>query len=101
MCGGMYTMGNLSKLAPECELCEHRDSCDTKRMVACAYLNKPQYLEQATADIVNPLTQDILVKHEYRDVWIDENTTVTIDLEDIKKQLVKDFYKKLTSQFGA
>lgn len=94
-------MGNLTKLAPKCELCEQRDSCDTKRMVACAYMNKPQYLEQATADIVNPLLQDMLVKHDYRDVRIDSNTTVTIDLEDIKKQLEKDFYKELNCQFGA
>ena len=35
----------------------------------------------------------VMVKHEYRDIKIDASTTVTIDLEDIKKQLAEDFYR--------
>lgn len=41
------------------------------------------------------ITQDIIVKHEYRDVKIGENTTVTIDLQDIKKNLENEIYKGL------
>ena len=39
------------------------------------------------------MTQPILAKHEYRDVKVAENTTITIDLEDLKKQMEKEFYK--------
>ena len=35
----------------------------------------------------------VMVKHDYRDIKIDALTTVTIDLEDIKKQLAEDFYR--------
>ena len=30
---------------------------------------------------------------DYRDIKIDASTTVTIDLEDIKKRLAEDFYR--------
>ena len=35
----------------------------------------------------------VMVKHDYRDIKIDASTTVTINLEDIKKQLAEDFYR--------
>ena len=44
-----------------------------------------------------PNIQDMLVKHDYRDVKIDTNTIVTIDLEDIKKRIKDDIYKNLTA----
>lgn len=40
-------------------------------------------------DVVAP----VMVKHDYRDIEIDASTAVTIDLEDIKKQLAEDFYR--------
>lgn len=97
----MAAISKLSELAPECSICEHVNDCDEKRMVACAYLQRPQILSPVLADLTAPLTEDILVKHDYRDIKIGENTTVTIDLEDLKRQLEKDFYKHLNCQFGA
>ena len=94
-------MAALKKLAPECEVCEYVNDCDEKRMVACAYMQHPQILSPTVAELTQPLTQDILVKHDYRDVRIALNTTVTIDLEDIKRQLKKDLYKHLNCQFGS
>ena len=35
----------------------------------------------------------VMVKHDYGDIKIDASTTVTINLEDIKKQLAEDFYR--------
>jgi protein associated with RNAse G/E len=34
-----------------------------------------------------------LKKHDYRDIKITENTTVTIDLEELKENMKKSFYK--------
>ena len=92
-------MGTFSKTSEECLTCDYYNDCDTKRMVLCAYLENPPILSPATANLTAPLTQDILVKHDYRDVKIAENITVTIDLEDIKKQLERDFYKSLNCNF--
>ena len=46
-----------------------------------------------------PLTQDLLVKHDYRDIKVGEDTTVTIDLEDLKETDGKGFYKALGCPF--
>lgn len=35
----------------------------------------------------------VMVKHDYWDIKIDANTTITIDLEDLKEQMKRDFYK--------
>jgi hypothetical protein len=52
--------------------------------------------ERMIPDAAAPLTQDaaapIMVKHDYRDVKIAENTTVTIDLEEIKENMRKQIY---------
>ena len=34
-------------------------------------------------------------KTDLRDIKIDENTTVTIDLEELKEQMKKDFYRQV------
>nr|DAZ24216.1 MAG TPA: hypothetical protein [Caudoviricetes sp.] len=50
--------------------------------------------ERLIPDIAAPVMQSavapVMVKHDYRDVKIAENTTVTIDLEEIKKKLHQD-----------
>lgn len=39
------------------------------------------------------------VEHNYRDIKIAENTTVTIDIEEMKKKMREDFYKNLGCGF--
>ena len=70
-------------------------------MAACAYIQaKPQNMASATAEsYAMPVMADMAVKHSYRDVKIAEGVTVTIDLEDMKKQLERDFYKQLNCYF--
>lgn len=80
-------MPNLSRLAPECERCPFVKKCNNKRMVAEAYLMS------ASAEMIAPVLEQIAVKHDYRDVKVAPNTTITIDLEEIKKQLERDFYR--------
>ena len=51
------------------------------------------YLQPAAINISESVSAPVMVKHDYRDIKIDASTTVTIDLEDIKKRLAEDFYR--------
>lgn len=92
---------SLSVLDEHCRSCEYVNDCDNKRMAACAYMQlKPQSLAAATAEsFAMPVAAEMAVKHNYRDVKIAEGVTVTIDIEDMKKRLERDFYKQLNCQF--
>lgn len=69
-----------SELDERCKKCVNRDFCKDKRLAACAAM-----------PLTQDLTQPLLVKHDYRDIKIDANTTVTIDLEKLKEQLKERF----------
>lgn len=77
----------LKRLSEKCRACPYLDKCNHKKM-ECIGVLEPA-MAQATMDAAAP----VLVKHDYRDIKIDANTTVTIDLEDIKKKMVEDFYR--------
>lgn len=49
------------------------------------------YLEPATAPVVTELTAPLLVPHDYRNIKVAENTPITIDLEELKRQLAERF----------
>ena len=92
----------ISKTDERCMRCEYSDECDDKRKVMCAMaeLSPPeQYAEKATENISMPLTNDICVKHDYRQIKIAPNTTVTIDLEKEKKKLIESLTKHLRCDF--
>ena len=74
-----------SKLYSGCRQCPYKDSCSNKRMEAHGYL------QPAAINISEAVSAPVMVKHDYRDIKIDASTTVTIDLEDIKKRLAEDF----------
>ena len=65
-----------SKDSETCKKCEHYDNCQSKQMVECAYMTPKQ-----------PLQTEMIAEHDYREVKIAPNTKITIDLEDIKRQL--------------
>ena len=92
---------SLSVLDEHCRSCEYVNNCDNKRMASCAYMQqKPQNLASATAEsFAMPMAAEMSVKHDYRDVKIAEGVTVTIDIEDMKKQLERDLYKQLNCYF--
>lgn len=90
---------SLKVLSEQCRSCEYVNDCDKKRMAACAYI-QPQNIAEATAEsYAMPVAADMAVKHRYRDVKIAEGVTVTIDIEDMKKQIERDFYKQLNCGF--
>ena len=75
------------KLYSGCKRCPYKDSCSNKRTEAYGYL------QPATNNISEAVSAPVMVKHDYRDIKIDASTTVTIDLEDMKKRLAEDFYR--------
>ena len=77
----------LSKLYSGCRRCPYKDSCSNKRMGAYGYL------QPAANNISESVSSPVMVTHDYRDIKINASTTVTIDLEDIKKRLAEDFYR--------
>lgn len=53
------------------------------------------YLTSSATYASVDMTMDVMVKHDYRNVRIAENTTVAIDLEEIKQNLKDEIYKGL------
>ena len=92
--------GLFSKMATKCATCEFKNDCDNKRMVACAYLREPQIMANAAMPIAQPIMADIAIKHDYRDIKIGENTTVTIDIEDLKRELAKSLSPMCFLEYG-
>lgn len=88
-------MSSITKTASICRICPYKDECNNKRLESCAFMevekrNSVSLIQENTTSCAAP----ILRKHSCRDIRLDENTTVTIDLEEIKEQLRKDFYRK-------
>lgn len=83
--------------APECQVCKYYNDCKHKRRAACMYLEP--LVNPVAAEITQPLAADVLVKHDYRNINIGEHTTVTIDLEEMKKKIIEDIYKAIKCPF--
>lgn len=86
-------MGAISRMATKCRKCPDREKCDYKNMELCAYIEEPQLMADVRATYTADIAQPMAVKHDYRDIKIAENTTVTIDIEEMKRELKKEFYK--------
>ena len=83
-----------------CEKCTHRVDYCGRIMCAGAELPQPeQYIEKASEAVTMPLSNDLCVKHDYRQIKIAPNTTVTIDLEQEKKKLQEELTKHLRCGF--
>lgn len=64
--------------------------------------SRPSQLARKMAmPLTQELTQPLLVPHDYRNVKVSENITITINLEDLKKQLVESYYKRIGLNYGA
>ena len=82
----------LSKIAEGCAKCPFFDTCDHKEMEMLEYLPEP-VMASATADVTQPLAAPLIVKHDYRNVKVAENTVVTIDLEELKKDMERKIWE--------
>lgn len=71
------------------------EKCEHKEMEALAYL------EPAGMPVAMELPQPLLVPHDYRNIKVAENTTVTIDMEKLKKDLVQSHFPTMGLNYGA
>lgn len=85
----MKEQGSLLRLSSKCRNCIYVKTCNHKQMEALAYL------KSAVSDVSQPLVQPLLRKKDLIDIHLDKHTTVTIDLEELKEQMKKDFYRSL------
>lgn len=83
-----YEMASLTRMAAKCRKCPFVSKCKCKRLEA------EGYLVPASAEISQPMAQEVLAKHDYRDVKVGESTTITIDIEELKKQLEREIYRQ-------
>ena len=81
-------------MAKTCQECQYKDTCDHKRLEALAYIDE-NIAAPLMQDITTPMRANMAVKHDYRDVKIDTNTTITIDLEEMHEQLQKEICRGL------
>lgn len=79
--------------ATECQVCSYFDDCRDKRMALCTYI------DPASQTASQPIMADIIIKHDYRDIKINESMTITIDLEEMKKKIAEDFYRSIGCPF--
>ena len=85
-------MRSLSRLSKKCRDCPFKDKCNKKRMEAEGYLSKPMAASVAMPS-VSEMAAPMVAKHDYRDIKLGENQIITIDLEELKRQMKHDFYK--------
>lgn len=52
------------------------------------------YLMPAQAEMLAPVLEPMAVKHDYRDIRVAPDMTITIDIEELKKQIERDIYRK-------
>lgn len=84
----------LSRLSQKCRACPYKDSCSHKEMEALAYL-KSAGLESGKDAAMPPM-----IKHDYRDIKLAENTTITIDVEVLKRN-INDSINQRFMMYGA
>lgn len=78
----------LSRLCSKCAKCPKVETCNHKRMEMVGFL------EPTSATANSELTNSAIASHKYRQVKVAPNTTVTIDLEDIKKEIEQSIAKQ-------
>lgn len=97
-------MGFITKTASICRICPYKDECENKRLESCAFVEvKKQNSAPCSQKNTVANTAPVLRKHQYRDIHLDKDTSVTVDLLEIKEQLRKDFYRQagLGIDYGA
>lgn len=78
----------LSRLCAKCANCPKVDTCDHKRMEMVGSLEPTSVT--ANSEVAN----SVIVPHKYRQVKVAPGTIVTIDLEDIKKEIEQSIAKQ-------
>lgn len=64
-------------------------------------VNPPQLAMEAGLPLSQELAKPLLIPHDYRNIKVADGMTITIDLEELKKQLVESHYQKIGLNYGA
>lgn len=88
-------MPSISRLSRKCCSCPYVSKCSMKRLESEAYMVEPNLAASAAVPSGAEMVQPMAVKHDYRDIKISEGVTITIDVEELKEQMRKDFYRKV------
>lgn len=79
------------EFSKDCKSCSEYNPCAKGgKWCFVAAIENERLIPDATAPLMQDAAAPVMVKHDYRNVKIAENTTVTIDLEEIKKKLRRD-----------
>ena len=79
----------LSRLSEMCRNCPDKDTCKHKRMEAVGYLSP------MLNDTVELMAAPMAIKHDYREQYIDKDTTITVDHEEIKRRLTEEITRAI------
>ena len=79
----------LSRLSEMCRKCPNKDVCKHKRMEAVGYLSP------MLNDTVEPMAAPMAIKHDYREQYIDKDTTITVDIEEIKRRITEEISRAI------
>ena len=86
----------ISRDSVVCRECQHYNNCDNKGMKSCGLL---LYADRIKQSLTSPILEDMAIKHDYRNVEIAKNTNITINIEEIKKNLRDEIYKSIYCGF--
>lgn len=79
------------KFSKDCKECpEYKPCVKGGKWCFIGAMENEHTIPDATTSAMQNSAAPVMVKHDYRNVKIAENTTVTIDLEEIKKKLHQD-----------
>lgn len=81
-------MSGLTRMEKMCRECPYKDRCTNKRM------EKEAYLSPIEAPVIEYMASPVLKAHDYRNVKVAENTTITIDVEEQKERMRKEIYRQ-------
>lgn len=59
------------------------------------------YMEDAMASAGINAAQSAMVPHDYRNIKLSDSMNMTIDVEELKRELEKSMYKRVGLMFGA
>lgn len=84
------------QFSKDCKECPEYDPCSKGgKWCFIEAREREHIMSDAAMKSTSGTAMPILAKHDYRNVKIAENTTVTIDLEELKKQMERSHFPQL------
>lgn len=91
----------ISKLSEKCKKCPNVQSCNNKRMEACALAEMPKLnAVNTTVPAAMSLTQPMLRINHPITINMGEYGVINTSTEEIAEKLKEDFYKNLNRSFN-